>query len=82
MSKGSALGLLAKKLDISLENCVAFGDSSNDIEMLETAGLGVAVANARDDLKAVADLVLERSSDEAALVELAERYFPHIDVSV
>ena len=80
VNKGRALALLANHLKVPLESCIAFGDSNNDIEMLETAGLGVAVANARDDVKAAADIVLERSADEAALVELAERYFPHIDI--
>ena len=79
VNKGRSLSLLAEHLDIPLEQCIAFGDSSNDIEMIQTAGLGVAVANARDDLKAAADLVLERSADEAALVELVRRYFPHVD---
>ena len=80
VNKGKALALLTNHLRVPLESCIAFGDSNNDIEMLETAGLGIAVANARDDLKAAADIVLERSADEAALVELAERYFPHVDV--
>jgi len=36
------------------------------------------VANARDDVKSVADVVLDRSADEAALVELVERYFSQV----
>lgn len=80
VNKGRALKLLAGHLDIPLDDCIAFGDSSNDIEMLQTAGLGVAVANAREDVRKVADIVLERSADEAALLELVERYFPQIDI--
>ncbi len=77
VNKGTALTMLARHINIPIENCIAFGDSNNDIEMLTTAGLGVAVANARDELKAIADHVLTRSADESALVELAEQYFPN-----
>ena len=41
---------------------VAFGDSHNDLEMLEDAGLGVAMANAVDALKAVATLVSDKTN--------------------
>jgi len=78
VNKGHALTLLAERLGIPIEQCLALGDSSNDIEMLQAAGLGVAVANARDDVKSVADVVLDRSADEAALVELVERYFSQV----
>ena len=81
VNKGNALTFLAKHLGISLEHCLAIGDSSNDIEMIQAAGLGIAVANARDDLKAVADSILERNCNEAVMIELMERYFPEIDVT-
>ena len=42
--------------DLTLADCVAFGDNYNDVEMLAGVGLGVAVANAREEVKAVADL--------------------------
>jgi Cof subfamily protein (haloacid dehalogenase superfamily) len=75
VSKGEALKHLANRLNIPISQCIAFGDSSNDIEMIEAAGLGVVVANAREDAKAAADVVLKRSVEESALVELAEKYF-------
>lgn len=37
-----------KILGISPKECIAFGDASNDMEMLKTAGLGIAVANAKE----------------------------------
>ncbi|MEX2444650.1 MAG: Cof-type HAD-IIB family hydrolase [Alkalispirochaeta sp.] len=76
ISKGSALAALAEHLSIPIAETVAVGDSLNDVEMIRAAGLGVAVANARDELKAVADVVLERSAEEGAIQELAERFFP------
>lgn len=57
VNKGVALTELARQLAIPLEAVVAFGDNLNDLEMLEAAGLGVAVGNAHPDLKARADLV-------------------------
>jgi Cof subfamily protein (haloacid dehalogenase superfamily) len=51
--------LLAHKYpDVSLSDCIAFGDNYNDIEMLQAVGLGVAVANAKPEVLAVADLVV------------------------
>ncbi|HIR87077.1 MAG TPA: HAD hydrolase family protein, partial [Candidatus Limivicinus faecipullorum] len=39
------------------EKAIAFGDGNNDIEMLQTVGTGIAMANASEQLKAVADKV-------------------------
>lgn len=76
VSKGDALTMLAARLGISMSETLAVGDSLNDREMVMAAGLGVAVANARAELKAVADVVLERSAADGAIAELAERFFP------
>jgi len=50
-TKGHALQQCAELLGFDPAQAVAFGDSLNDMSMLEAAGLGVAVANARDDVK-------------------------------
>lgn len=55
VSKGSALKTLAELYGISTDEIMAMGDNDNDIEMIETAGIGVAMDNARDSVKAVAD---------------------------
>ena len=52
ISKGSGLAFVAEKLGFTAERTVAFGDGENDLELLEWAGFGVAVANAHDGLKA------------------------------
>jgi Cof subfamily protein (haloacid dehalogenase superfamily) len=57
VSKGKALEVLAKQLCIKLEEVVAIGDWINDIPLLTTAGLGIAMGNAHDDLKKIADFV-------------------------
>lgn len=57
VSKGNAITALCKKLDISLEEVIAFGDSLNDQSMLEVVGHAVAMGNASDELKNIADEV-------------------------
>jgi len=56
-SKGEALKALAAHLGVTLEESAAVGDWVNDISLLSTAGFGIAMGNAHDDLKAIADYV-------------------------
>lgn len=56
VSKLTAIKQLLKP-DKSLEDVIAFGDNYNDIDMLEHCGFGVAVGNARDEVKAIADAI-------------------------
>ncbi|WP_300717893.1 HAD-IIB family hydrolase [uncultured Brachyspira sp.] len=51
VSKAKALSYLADKYNISSNNIMAFGDNNNDLEMLEFAGISVAVENAEDIVK-------------------------------
>lgn len=55
VSKAEALCRLVGNLGISLEEVIAFGDEVNDMEMLKAAGLGIAMENADDMVKASAD---------------------------
>ena len=55
--KGSALARLCKHLEIVPEEVVAFGDNLNDLTMLKWAGRGVAMGNALDEVKDIADEV-------------------------
>jgi len=57
VSKGKALAALASHLGISLDEVMAVGDGTNDIPLLASAGLAVAMGNAPDEVKAVADYV-------------------------
>ena len=61
-SKGNALKVLAKYLNIPMENTIAIGNDNNDISMIKAANIGVAVDNATDDLKKYAD-VIAKSND-------------------
>jgi hydroxymethylpyrimidine pyrophosphatase-like HAD family hydrolase len=60
VNKGNAIRALCHHLGMTTDCCIAFGDSMNDSEMLQTAGIGVAMGNAPDAVKALADLVCDR----------------------
>ena len=53
--KGTAVRKILEYYGLRKAEAMAFGDGNNDIEMLEAVGTGVAMENASDDLKAVAD---------------------------
>lgn len=56
----------------SLKNVIAFGDSSNDLEMIRDAGYGIAVGNAEDHIKAIAKEVCLDSEENGAYHKLLE----------
>lgn len=64
VSKGAALVEVSRLFGVPLADIAAFGDSNNDVELLEAAGLGVAVANALDIVKAMADYVATKPDGE------------------
>lgn len=72
-TKGHALKALAEYFGIKREEIMAVGDSYNDLEMLEYAGLGVAVANARDDVKKRAGYVTA-APNGTGVVEALEKF--------
>ncbi|MCM1201666.1 MAG: HAD family hydrolase [Bacteroides fragilis] len=63
VSKGKALGILCKKLGISLSETAAFGDSLNDLDIIKTAGIGIAMENAMREVKDAADYVTGTNDD-------------------
>ncbi|TXF89653.1 HAD family phosphatase [Neolewinella aurantiaca] len=58
--------------DLTLADCVAFGDNYNDIEMLEGVGLGVAVANARAEVLEVANITAGAAKEDGVALALKE----------
>ncbi len=74
VSKGVALAKAAEDLGITQDRCVAFGDSFNDIPMLEWAGLGIAMDNAKPAIKAAADRVAPPANDDGVGTLLAELF--------
>jgi hydroxymethylpyrimidine pyrophosphatase-like HAD family hydrolase len=65
VSKGTGLRAALDELQISSHNVIAIGDAENDLSMLETAEIGVAVGNAIDSVRQHADLVLDAEGGEA-----------------
>lgn len=61
--KGNGLLALCAALGLRPEDCLAFGDGTNDISLLRAAGRGVAMANAAEEVKAAADAVCETNVD-------------------
>ena len=61
--KGKALRRLCELLGLRPEESAAFGDGLNDIEMLEAAGIGCAMANAGAAVRAAADRIVESNND-------------------
>ena len=57
--KDIGIGKILEYLGITREECMAFGDGGNDISMLKYVGTGVAMGNAGDDVKEIADYVTE-----------------------
>ena len=68
-SKGAVLPRLAEYLGVDMSRTIAIGDYDNDVSMLRAAGLGVAVANATPEVKAVADIVTV-SNEEHAIAKI------------
>ena len=64
ISKGSSLLTLIEKCGITREEVIAMGDSYNDVEMIKMAGLGVAMGNAPDDVKEIADYVTDTNMND------------------
>ena len=73
-SKGQSLKELADHLGIPQERVMAIGDSGNDIDMVEYAGLGVAMGNAVPAVLNVADVVTD-SVDNDGVATAINRYF-------
>lgn len=76
VNKGTGLTQLCSSLGVDITQTIAVGDSSNDLEMLQQAGLGIAVANARDDLKAAADIILTSNHNQSIVVEILQHVQP------
>jgi hydroxymethylpyrimidine pyrophosphatase-like HAD family hydrolase len=73
VSKGHTLAKLAEQRGYSRDEVIAIGDGLNDVEMVQWAGLGVAVANAVPELRDIADFVTT-SCDEEGVAQVIDRF--------
>lgn len=79
--KSVGLKKLAEHLEIRREEIISIGDAENDKEMIEYAGLGVAMGNARDDVKEMADFVT-KSNEEDGVAYVIEKFILDIKKGV
>jgi Cof subfamily protein (haloacid dehalogenase superfamily) len=73
VTKATGLAFLSEHLGFTRERTVAFGDGENDIQLVDWAGYGVAVENAHDHVKEVADFVCPAVDDEG-VAQVIEAY--------
>lgn len=74
--KGVGMRKLAEILDIDMKKVVGIGDNYNDLALVKEAGFGVAVENAVDEVKAVADYITKNNNDNDAVKELIDLILP------
>ncbi|SHK78248.1 hypothetical protein SAMN05443637_1121 [Pseudonocardia thermophila] len=74
VTKASGLAAVAEDLGVPAGDVIAFGDMPNDLEMLQWAGHGVAMANAHPALRAVADEITASNAEDGVALVL-ERWF-------
>lgn len=70
ITKGSGLQALTELLHIPMANVMAFGDGENDIEMLQAAGIGIAMENAMEEVKAAADDITADNNNDGIAAAL------------
>ncbi len=73
IDKAASLDRLLKILKVSKDEVIACGDGHNDMSMIQYAGLGVAMANAEEDVKAAADYIT-LSNEEDGVGEVVEKF--------
>ena len=72
-NKGVALKILSEKLGLKQSELIAIGDNQIDASMIEYAGLGVAVGNALDEIKEIADYI-SADNDHEGVTEVIEKF--------
>lgn len=78
IDKGNTLGILLSKLSILPEEVVAIGDGVCDVSMLQLAGLGIAMGNAQDSVKACADVTTLSNDKEGVAIAVEKAILAEI----
>ena len=73
VDKGASLKRLADHLGLGAQNVVACGDSYNDMTMVSYAGLGVAMGNAKEPVKEIANYITATNEDDG-IVEVLDKF--------
>lgn len=75
INKAVGVKAIADFYHIPQDHIIAFGDENNDLEMLQYAGIGVAMANATDEIKGIADVITKESNHDQGLAKHLLDYF-------
>jgi Cof subfamily protein (haloacid dehalogenase superfamily) len=75
VNKGAALDAVTAKTGVPLDEMIAFGDNLNDLELIERAGLGVAMSNAHEQLRWKADIVIGDNAHDTIARFLGESFW-------
>lgn len=73
LNKAVGIHAVAKWMDVPRERIIAFGDEDNDLEMIDYAGVGVAMGNAINRLKTIANEITDSNNDDGISRVLEER---------
>lgn len=73
-NKSEALNMLSNYLKLSSSEVMAIGDNLNDMDMIQKSGIGVAVANAYDDVKKVATYITKNNVENSGFAEAVYKY--------
>lgn len=81
INKANTLGVLLEQLEIEREDVIAIGDGVCDVTMIQLAGMGVAMGNAQDSVKACADWVTDSNEDEGVAVAVEKLIIAQVRLS-
>lgn len=74
VDKAASLDRMLETVGLKREDAICCGDGYNDISMISYAGVGVAMKNAREEVKEAADYITPRTNDEDGLVDVIDRF--------
>ena len=74
INKGNSIKWMCDHLNIPIENTIAVGDAENDITMIKTAGIGVVMKNANDDMKQCGNYITEKDNNEGGVAEVIKKF--------
>lgn len=72
VDKGYSINQIGKYLDIKKEEIMGIGDQENDISLIENSGIGVAMGNAVDEVKEIADYITKSNNDDGVAYAINE----------
>ena len=81
IDKANTLGVLLAKLDIQPEEVIAIGDGVCDVNMIQLAGLGIAMGNAQDSVRRCADVVTASNEEDGVAVAVEKAIISEIRAS-